>query len=123
MVKYNINTKHEMFKTNKIDMKETKKCITESITFSCNTIYEPNVKRRYILRPFVSKKFQPLCAASTQIEETTLFPTDVTKKIKYQMLRRLIVNLPRMVVAIMVDIMPVVIKKKKLKRQVPQRRM
>jgi hypothetical protein len=30
----------------------------------------------------VSKKFQPLCAASTQIEETTLFPTDATKKMK-----------------------------------------
>jgi hypothetical protein len=72
----------EMFKTNTIDMKEAKKCLSDSITLSCNTFYELNVKRRQILRPFVSKKFQPLCAASTQIEETTLFPTDATKKMK-----------------------------------------
>ena len=72
----------EMFKTNRIDMKEAKECLSDSITLSCITFYQLNVKRRHILRPFVSKKFQPLCAASTQIEETTLFPTDATKKMK-----------------------------------------
>lgn len=52
----------EMFKTNTIEMKEAKKCLSDSITLSCNTVYELNVKRGHILRPFVIKKFQPLCA-------------------------------------------------------------
>lgn len=45
-------------------------------------MYETNVRRRYILRPYVHKKFQQLCSASTPIEDKTLFPSDVTKRMK-----------------------------------------
>lgn len=45
-------------------------------------MYELNVRRRFILRPFVQKKFQQLCAATTPIEEKTLFPSDITKRMK-----------------------------------------
>lgn len=69
----------EMFKKNKFDMKEAKKDVSDAITLACNAMYETNVRRRYILRPYVHKKFQQLCSASTPIEEKTLFPSDVTK--------------------------------------------
>lgn len=40
-------------------------------------MYELNERRRFILRPYVQKKFQKLCAATTPIEEKTLFPSDI----------------------------------------------
>lgn len=67
-----------MFKKNKFDMKQAKKDVSDAITLACNAMYETNVRRRYILRPYVHKKLQ-LCSASTPIEEKTLFPSDVTK--------------------------------------------
>lgn len=72
----------EMFKTNKLEMKKLKKCVSDAITFACNAMYELNVRRRFISRPFVQKKFQQLCAATTPIEEKTLYPSDITKKMK-----------------------------------------
>lgn len=72
----------EMFKTNKFEMKKAKKCVSDAITLACNAMYELNVRRRFILRPFVHKRFQQLCAATTPIEEKTLFPSDITKRMK-----------------------------------------
>lgn len=72
----------EMFKKNKFDMKQRKKYVSDAITLACNAMYETNVKRRYILRSYVHKKFQQLCSASTPIEEKSLFPSDVTKRMK-----------------------------------------
>lgn len=72
----------EMFKKNKFDMKQAKKYVSDAITLACNAMYETNVKRRYILRSYVHKKFQQLCSASTPIEEKSLFPSDVTKRMK-----------------------------------------
>lgn len=72
----------EMFKTNKLEMKKAKKCVSDAITFACNAMYELNVRRRFISRPFVQKKFQQLCAATTPIEEKTLYPSDITKRMK-----------------------------------------
>lgn len=45
-------------------------------------MYELNVRRRFILRPYVQKKIQQLFAATTPIEEKTLFPSDITKRMK-----------------------------------------
>lgn len=45
-------------------------------------MYELDMRSRFILRPFVQKKFQQLCAATTPIEEKTLFPSDITKRMK-----------------------------------------
>lgn len=64
----------EMFKTNKFEMIKAKKCVSDAITLACNAMYELNVRRRFILRPFVHKRFQQLCAATTPIEGKTLFP-------------------------------------------------
>jgi hypothetical protein len=72
----------EMFKTNKLEIKKLKKCVSDGITLVCNAMYEINVRRRFILRPFVHKEFQQLRAATTPIEEKTLFPTDITKRMK-----------------------------------------
>lgn len=72
----------EMFKKNKFDMKQAKKYVANAITLACNSMYETNVRRRYVLRPYVHKKFQKLCSDSTPIEEKTLFPSDVTKRMK-----------------------------------------
>jgi hypothetical protein len=41
-----------------------------------------NVRRRYILKPYVQKRFQQLCSAATPIEEKTLFPNDITRRMK-----------------------------------------
>ena len=71
-----------MFKTNKLEMKKAKKLVSEALTLTCYSMYELNVRRRYILRPYVHKRFQQLCSASTPIEEKTLFPNDVTKRMK-----------------------------------------
>ena len=56
--------------------------MTDAITLECNAMYEINVRRRFLLRPYVHKKFQQLCAAITPIEENTLFPSDITKRMK-----------------------------------------
>jgi hypothetical protein len=72
----------EMFKRNKFDMKQAKKDVSDAITLACNAMYEVNARRRYILRPYVHKKFQQLCSAATPIEEKTLFPSNVTKRMK-----------------------------------------
>lgn len=74
----------EMFKKNKFDMKQAKKYVSDAITLACNAMYETNVRRRYILRPYVHKNFQQLCSASTPIDhdEKTLLPSDVTKRMK-----------------------------------------
>lgn len=45
-------------------------------------MYELNVRRRFILMLFVQTKFQQLYAATTPIEEKTLFPFDITKRMK-----------------------------------------
>lgn len=56
--------------------------MSDAITLACNAMYVTNVRRRYILRPYVHKTFQQLCSASTPIEEKTLFPSEVTKRMK-----------------------------------------
>lgn len=43
---------------------------------------EINVRRRYLLSPFVQKRLQQLCLALTPIEEKIPFPLDVTKRTK-----------------------------------------
>lgn len=65
----------EMFKTNKLEMKKAKKCVSDAINLAGNAMYESNVRRRFILRPFVQKKIQQLRAVATPIEEKTLFPS------------------------------------------------
>ena len=63
----------EMFKKNKFDKKEAKNHVSDVITLSCNAMFETNVRRRYLLCPFVHKQFQQLCLASIPIKEKTLF--------------------------------------------------
>jgi hypothetical protein len=72
----------EIFKTNKLEMNKAQKCVSDAITLVCNAMYEITVRRRFILRPFVHKKFLQLCASTTPIEEKTLFPSDITKRMK-----------------------------------------
>lgn len=55
--------------------------ITQAIALACHSIFEINIKRRYFIRPYVSKKFQPLCSASCPIEDH-LFPKDLSKRMK-----------------------------------------
>jgi hypothetical protein len=64
----------KMFKTNKLEIKKAKTLVWEAITLACNALYEMNVRRRYILKPYMQKRFQQLCSAATPIEEKTLFP-------------------------------------------------
>lgn len=63
-------------------MKKAKKCVLDEITPACNAMYELNVRLRFILRPFVHKRFPQLCAATSQIEEKTFFSSDITKRMK-----------------------------------------
>ena len=50
----------EMFKMNTLVMKKAKKCGPDAITLASNAMYEINVRRRFLLRPYVHKKFQQL---------------------------------------------------------------
>ena len=71
----------EMLKSNQIDIAKIKTYITQALALSCNAFFEINIKRRYFIRPYVSKKFQQLCSASCPIEEH-LFPKDMAKRMK-----------------------------------------
>ncbi|CAG2235308.1 unnamed protein product [Mytilus edulis] len=71
----------EILKGNQIDISKFKQLLTQSIALASNAFFEINIKRRYFIRPYVSKKFQQLCSASYPIEEH-LFPNDVGKRMK-----------------------------------------
>ena len=71
----------EMLKTGQIVLTNAKTWITQAIALACHSFFEINIKRRYFIRPYVSKKFQPLCSASCPIEEY-LFPKDLSKRMK-----------------------------------------
>ena len=71
----------EMLKTSQFDFSKSKTFVTQSIALACHTFFELNIKRRYFIRPYVSKKFQQLCSASCPIEDQ-LFPKDVAKRMK-----------------------------------------
>ena len=70
-----------IFESTHIDVTEAKKLLTRAISLACNTFFEMNIKRRYFIRPYVSKKFQQLCSSTCLIEEQ-LFPKDVAKSMK-----------------------------------------
>lgn len=71
----------EMMKSNQIDIAKFKSHITQALALTCNAFFEINIKRRYFIRPYVSKKFQQLCSATCPIEEH-LFPKDMAKRMK-----------------------------------------
>ena len=71
----------EILKGNQIDISKFKQLLTQGIALASNAFFEINIKRRYFIRPYVSKKFQQLCSASYPIEEH-LFPNDVGKRMK-----------------------------------------
>lgn len=39
-----------------------------------------NIKGKYILKPYVQKRFQTQCSESTLIDEKILLPSDISKR-------------------------------------------
>lgn len=65
----------------KLDVKEAKKLLMDSLTLICNSHFELSIRRRYLLKRFLKRRFHQLCLPSNPIGET-LFGSELTQKLK-----------------------------------------
>lgn len=67
--------------TSELSIAEAKKLIMDSMTLICNAHFELSIRRRYLIKRFLKRRFHQLCAPSNPVGET-LFGSELTQKLK-----------------------------------------
>ena len=67
--------------SSELSIADAKKLIMDSITLICNAHFELSIRRRYLIKRFLKRRFHQLCAPSNPVGET-LFGSELTQKLK-----------------------------------------